>query len=219
MPDDSKRDVSTPQSGRSVSHLAESAPMEMSAPMEEMPSDEPPAQLMPPPSSIIQGAAPPLSEDVAPFTTAAPQRPAVEYVAQTPVSPKPEPPPLPAPPPVPLPRPIPRPQPRAAVPPPGRTPPAPIPQATTIAQSIAPPEASMPPALPTQTTQSPKRASKIYSHNTSAVWGFHRSTRIIYMFILVALAIVAAIFLVYWLSIGSPTHMEDIPFVRSLLNL
>ncbi len=59
--------------------------------------------------------------------------------------------------------------------------------------------------------------AKIYSQNTQAVWHSRRASRlwtITTALLLVGLLALAAI---YWTRIGAPTRVEDMPFIRSLL--
>jgi hypothetical protein len=207
---------SGPKSGKSPAHIAESAPMEMSAPIEEIPSESPStdvaSQLSRPLPPMLQGHAAPLSDEVAPFKTAEPVNPAVEYVQLQPTTLRPEPaarPSRPARPPI---------QHPSAPPRHGRTL-VPLPHPLYSGEPEAAAQPAAPVAGPPLIQQAPrKRARKIYSHNTRAVWKFRKSTRRIYAFVAVVLIVALTGLFAYWQSIGAPDKVENIPLIRRIIN-
>ncbi len=59
--------------------------------------------------------------------------------------------------------------------------------------------------------------SRIYSHNTKAVWTSRRSNKMWSILGLLFGIISVTMLGLYWLSIGMPTTIEDIPFVQNAL--
>ncbi len=63
----------------------------------------------------------------------------------------------------------------------------------------------------------PSHVSKIYSHNTRAVWHSHRANKLWQHITTMVLLGVISVSVAYWLSIGAPTQAQDVPFIQSLL--
>jgi hypothetical protein len=53
---------------------------------------------------------------------------------------------------------------------------------------------------------------RIYSHNTRAVWQLRRTGKLINTVATITIATLAIGLFIYWVSIGRPTHVEEIPF-------
>lgn len=101
-------------------------------------------------------------------------------------------------------------------PPPPASPPKPF---TPIPEPPAPTPAPAPYVAATAVAVAPPATDgtllKIYSHNTRAVWKARRSTRILYLFGVLGLAIILVGVFLYWLSIGAPKKVQDIPALNS----
>lgn len=90
---------------------------------------------------------------------------------------------------------------------------APVPPAAE--SPAAPIVAAAPPAMvapPREGTGSPL---KIYSHNTQAVWQVRRATRMLYMAAVLTVIGLLIIIGIYWVSIGAPTNVKDLPVVQN----
>lgn len=122
-------------------------------------------------------------------------------------------------------QPIPQMQAAPSIPDPASQPPAAaypqpdIQQAAAMAASVAPPQMQ---GTAAQVVQPPVQIqqpapSRIYSHNTRAVWHARRSTKATY--VIGILLFLAGTFLagMYWLSVGSPTTIEELPLTQQLL--
>lgn len=57
----------------------------------------------------------------------------------------------------------------------------------------------------------------IYSDNTQAVWKTRRAARTWNVFVVIIIGLLVAAGLVYWVSHGSPTHPEDMPFIQTFV--
>jgi hypothetical protein len=116
--------------------------------------------------------------------------------------------------------------PRPIVPAP-TTPPQPIPEPTqpvSVPRPVTPlesisspavPEAIVTTAVPAPAAAAPGKPVMIFSHNTQAVWHVRRSSRVLNIVLLLGVCVIVGGMVVYWLSIGSPTRVEDLPFVSS----
>ncbi len=88
------------------------------------------------------------------------------------------------------------------------------------AQSGAPSGQFMqqPTVVPNPTVQlSDSVPARIYSHNTKAVWSSQRSNKMWSILGLLFGIISVTMLGLYWLSIGSPTTVEDVPFIQNML--
>lgn len=199
-----------------AAHLAEQRPMEMSAPIQQEPVTpsnnpaQPTAPAAPLPEPVVQtepapAPAPPVLTAPAPLSTPPPSLP-----------------PMPAPTSAPAPPPIQAPQPAPVM----QTSPSPLPAET---QSFTDPT-PMPPIAPVvpdapvvMAEPSPKRRAArgpmIYSNNTQAVWHAERSNRIAHVLLVVFFILLISALIIFWLAIGMPTRIEDMPFVEELLRM
>jgi hypothetical protein len=111
----------------------------------------------------------------------------------------------------------PPPQPQQAIP----TPVAPKTTAPSIPASNQPSlpasEPVAPPAQPVildvQANAQKNPNSKIYSSNTRAVWNARRSMKILYIVVVLGAVILGISLVMYWLSVGSPLNLRNLPFV------
>lgn len=58
------------------------------------------------------------------------------------------------------------------------------------------------------------RPAIIFSHNTWAIWKARHSTQVLYIFALIGVVLIFIGLIMYWISIGAPTHLEDLPFIK-----
>lgn len=150
-------------------------------------------------------------------------------------------PPAPVVPPVPKPRPIPVPakrvviSPLPSVPAPQLTPPPQAPVAVPVTQTPpptpmpAPQPAAAPAPLPASPVLQPQFAAAqseslplkdeamYYSHNTQLVWRSRRYNRVLYAVAASAVLIMLVVVVAYWISLGSPTRIEDVPYLSDFL--
>lgn len=63
-----------------------------------------------------------------------------------------------------------------------------------------------------------RKARKIYSSNTKAVWAAQFRIKVMTIVALTAFAVFILAAIVYWMSNGSPTKLEDWPIVKQLVN-
>jgi hypothetical protein len=90
------------------------------------------------------------------------------------------------------------------------------PSPAVVAPTIQPaaPEVTAAPIMP---PASPQRLAMRYSHNTQAVWKSNRRNKVLYVFGIFAVLTILGIVLVYWIAIGAPTNLQDIPLLRPLI--
>jgi hypothetical protein len=63
-----------------------------------------------------------------------------------------------------------------------------------------------------------RKARKIYSQNTKAVWAAQYRMKVMNVILWTTLAVILIVLLGYWMSIGSPTKLQDWPIVEQLLS-
>lgn len=237
--------------------IATMEPMEMSAPMQQMPADimvASPRELINPSVQLPQNPIP-LHENVAPFSSVQQESSGVEYVlpkTESPVA-QPEPsivrtaaaaPAIPA-------SAVQLAQPMLAVNKPATMPalePAPRQPLAPVAAAQAPPVASLPPQSPPQYTVASRtpnataysaskvateqevqpvatvlepaaatvKSGRIYSNNTREVWQARRVNKVLYIVATTSVVAIAGVLYIFWLSLGAPTDVESIPYVKDM---
>lgn len=96
--------------------------------------------------------------------------------------------------------------------------PAPMPAPPRPTPAVPFPSATRPPVASKSQPHSGHKVVKIYSHNTQAVWHARRSTKLSYYSALIIFGVLSLSLFVYWLSIGSPTSMEELQLPAMLSN-
>lgn len=88
--------------------------------------------------------------------------------------------------------------------------------ATTGIENVTGTEAQIPvDILPVPPKSVP--AITIMSSNTQAVWSARRTARFVHILLVGFFVFLAVALMAFWFAIGSPTSVEDMPFVDELL--